>query len=73
MTLETLTNPIFLAAYLCAIIALAALIAFLIITFEKWQTQKHLDQISTKYKARADADLKHHREFCAQYGIETKL
>ena len=26
-----------------------------------------------KYKARADADLKHHREFCAQYGIETKL
>ena len=73
MTYETLTNPLFLAAYLCAIIALAALIAFLIINFEQWQTKKHLDQISAKYKARADADLKHHREFCAQYGIQTKL
>ncbi len=66
MTHETLTNPLFIAAYISAILIIAALLSYLIIYFQDRQTQKTLDKMDVDFAARIAADKKKHADFMAR-------
>ena len=66
MTHETLTNPLFIAAYLFVIVATAALLAYATIYLQDRHTQKTLDKISADSAARISADKKKHADFMAR-------
>ena len=68
MTHETLTSPIFIAAYISAILIIAALLSYLIIYFQDRHTQKKLDQMDVDFAIRIAAENKKHADFMA--GIE---
>jgi amino acid permease len=68
MTHETLTNPLFVAAYISAIFTIAVFISFSIIYLQDHQAQKKLDQMDIDFAARIAADKKKHSDFMA--GIE---
>jgi uncharacterized membrane protein YraQ (UPF0718 family) len=68
MTYETLTNPLFIAAYISAILIIAALLSYLIIYFQDRHTQKTLDKMDADFAMRIAADKKKHADFMA--GIE---
>ena len=68
MTHETLTNPLFVAAYLSAIMIIAAAISYSIIYLQERHTQKTLDKMDIDFAARIAAENKKHADFMA--GIE---
>jgi len=68
MTHETLTNPLFIAAYIFVILAIAALLSYAIVYFQERSTQKKLDQMDKDFAERIAADKKKHADFMA--GIE---
>jgi len=63
MTHETLTNPLFIAAYIFVILSIAALLSHVIIYFQERSTQKKLDQMDADFAARMAADKKKHADF----------
>lgn len=63
MTHETLTNPLFIAAYIFVILSIAALLSYAIVYFQERSTQKKLDQMDADFAARMAADKKKHADF----------
>ena len=68
MTHATLTSPFFIAAYISAILIIAAMLSYLIIYFQDRHTQKTLDKMDIDFAARIAAENKKHADFMA--GIE---
>ena len=65
MTHATLTSPFFIAAYISAILIIAAVLSYSIIYFQDRHTQKKLDQMDIDFAARIAADKKKHADFMA--------
>jgi len=65
MTHATLTSPFFIAAYISAILIIAAVLSYSIIYFQDRHTQKKLDQMDIDFAARMAADKKKHADFMA--------
>ena len=65
MTHATLTSPFFIAAYISAVLIIAAVLSYSIIYFQDRHTQKKLDQMDIDFAARIAADKKKHADFMA--------
>ena len=72
MTHENITNPLFIAAYLSIIMAIAALLSYAIIYLQDRHTQKKLDQMDADFAIRIAADKKKHSDFMANIEAITK-
>jgi len=66
MTIETLTNPFFIAAFFAVIVFASWAIAAAITALQDRADQKKLDAISAKYAARRAADDAKHAAFMAE-------
>lgn len=66
MTIETLTNPLFMAAFFVVAVFVSWAISAAIIALQDRADQKKLDAISAKYAARRAADEAYHAAFMAE-------
>ena len=66
MTIETLTSPLFMAAFFAVAVFISWVIATVITALQDRAGQKKLDAISAKYAARRAADDAYHAEFMAE-------
>ena len=66
MTHATLTSPFFIAAYISAILIIAAMLSYSIIYLQERHTQKKLDKMDADFAARIAADNKKHSDFMAR-------
>ena len=66
MTIETLTNPLFITAYVAVIVFASWAIAAAITALQDRANRKKLDAISAKYAARRAADDAKHAAFMAE-------
>lgn len=66
MTIETLTSPLFMAAFFAVTVFVAWAIAAAITALQDRADRKKLDAISAKYAARRAADDAYHAEFMAE-------
>ena len=72
MTIETLTNPLFITAYVAVIVFASWAIAAVITALQDRADRKKLDAISAKYAARRAADDAYHAEFMAEINRKLK-
>ena len=66
MTIETLTNPLFITAFVAVIVFASWAIAAAITALQDRADRKKLDAISAKYAARRAADDAKHAAFMAE-------
>lgn len=66
MTIETLTNPLFMAAFFAVAVFVSWGIAAVITALQDRADRKKLDAISAKYAARRAADDAKHAAFMAE-------
>ena len=72
MTIETLTSPLFMAAFFAVAVFLSWAIAAVITALCDRADQKKIDAISAKYAARRAADDAYHAEFMAEINRKIK-
>jgi hypothetical protein len=72
MTIETLTNPLFITAYVAVIVFASWAIAAAITALQDRANRKKLDAISAKYAARRAADDAKHAAFMAEINRKLK-
>ena len=72
MTIETLTNPLFMAAFFAVAVFASWAIAAVITALQDRADRKKLDAISAKYAARRAADDAYHAEFMAEINRKIK-
>lgn len=72
MTIETLTNPLFITAYVAVIVFASWAIAAAITALQDRADRKKLDAISAKYAARRAADDAKHAAFMAEINRKLK-
>jgi hypothetical protein len=66
MNHETLTSPLFIAAYISVIMIISAALSYSIIYLQDWQEQKKLDQMDADFAIRIAEDQKKHADFMAR-------
>ena len=72
MTIETLTNPLFMAAFFAVAVFVSWAIAAAIIALCDRTDQKKIDAISAKYAARRAADEAKHAAFMEEINRKIK-
>ena len=72
MTIETLTSPLFMAAFFAVAVFVSWAIAAAIIALQDRAGRKKLNAISAKYAARRAADDAYHAEFMAEINRKIK-
>lgn len=72
MTIETLTSPLFMAAFFAVAVFVSWAIAAAITALQDRAGRKKLAAISAKYAARRAADDAHHAAFMAEINRKIK-